>query len=79
MSRQVHIPGVGTVVMADEQQAAATQRLVDGRRQFILDYMRRKGWGDKPESLSIEQIMEIRAQDGWKRPTGGNDGRTAPT
>jgi len=69
MSRQVHIPGVGRVVMADEQQAGATQRLVDGRRRFILDYMEQKGWKGPPEELSMEQIMEIRVQDGWKRPT----------
>jgi hypothetical protein len=37
------------------------------RHAFFLDYCRERGW--TADGLSLEQILEIRAQDGWKNPT----------
>jgi hypothetical protein len=33
-----------------------------------MAYCRTKGWPEDAAKLSIEQIMEIRAQEGWKNP-----------
>jgi hypothetical protein len=37
------------------------------RSAFIESYCAAKGW---KEPLTIQQLLEIRSQDGWKNPTG---------
>ena len=41
-------------------------RILLGRDSFIKKYCDEKSW--KMEDLTLEQIMEIRQQDGWKNP-----------
>ena len=40
--------------------------IITGRHNFSIEYCKNKGWDF--ENLSIEQILEIRQQDGWKEP-----------
>jgi hypothetical protein len=40
--------------------------ILAGRSAFIKAYCEAKGW---KEPLTMTQILEIRAQDGWKNPT----------
>lgn len=40
--------------------------LILGRHEFIIRYCDEKKW-DK-DSLSMEQILEIRSQSGWSNP-----------
>jgi hypothetical protein len=54
------------------------------RHAFILEYCVRKGWPTILETLSMEQILEIRKQPGWQlsdepdlKVTFLNDGVTA--
>ena len=47
-----------------EQEAAIT-----ARDRFIRKYSTERGWPENPQELSFEQIIEIRKQDGWKRPS----------
>jgi len=42
------------------------QKVLLARDAFINKYCADKGW--TKETLTIEQILEIRAQDGWKNP-----------
>lgn len=39
-----------------------------GRSAFADDYCTQKGWSRNARDLSIDQIMEITGQDGWKNP-----------
>jgi hypothetical protein len=41
------------------------QTVLLSRSGFIEAYCASKGWA---EPLSIEQVLEIRSQDGWKHP-----------
>jgi hypothetical protein len=51
-----------------DEEAAKHQRVINGRAEFALRYMKEKGWGDDPTKISISQLMEIRAQGDWKNP-----------
>ena len=44
----------------------AMEKVMLARDAFIDKYCADKGW--TKASLTIEQILEIRAQDGWKNP-----------
>lgn len=44
------------------------QDIISARHAFVLKYMAEKEWGDDPSDLTIEQIIEIRQQNGWKDP-----------
>lgn len=44
--------------------------VLKGREEFTLKYVSEKGWDF--DNLTIPQIMEIRAQDGWKTPERPN-------
>lgn len=59
--------GNTVLVPGGPQEAADLQKLLYGRAAFIKKYVESKGWG---EDLTLEQIMEIRAQEGWKHPGG---------
>jgi Arc/MetJ family transcription regulator len=41
---------------------------LSARRDFSKKYAAEQGWGDDLEKLSMDQIMEIRTQEGWKDP-----------
>lgn len=51
-----------------DAEAAEHQRVINARGEFSFRYMKEKGWGDKLEDLSIQQILEIREQKEWKNP-----------
>ena len=53
-----------TIVGASAEQEAVLM----GRDAFIKAYCKEKGWGEDIGKLSLEQVMEIRRQDGWKNP-----------
>jgi len=42
------------------------ERILKGREAFVLAYTAKKGWN--VDTLTIQQILEIRSQDGWKNP-----------
>jgi hypothetical protein len=44
----------------------STEDLLLGRSRFIEAYCKEKGW---TMPLDIQQILEVRAQDGWKNPS----------
>lgn len=63
--------GVGVVVGAAPGEADEIQRKINARGAFVVKYAREQGWIGPDEEidvkkLSIEQILEIRDQDGWK-------------
>lgn len=43
-----------------------TEAIISGRMTFSKKYCAEKGWNI--DDLSIEQILEIREQEGWKVP-----------
>ena len=51
--------------MTVEGGSAELQRLLILRSGFSEVYAKTKGWA---WPLSLEQVMEIRSQEGWKRP-----------
>jgi hypothetical protein len=40
------------------------KQLLDARARFVEEYCRDKGW--HPDELTLEQILEIRSQPGWR-------------
>jgi hypothetical protein len=44
-----------------------TEDILLGRSRFVEAYCKEKGW---TLPLTIQQILEVRAQDGWKHPEG---------
>ena len=51
-----------------KEDAIEHKRFIDARAEFSLRYMKEKGWGDDPTKISIQQLLEIRAQKEWKNP-----------
>lgn len=66
----IKLPG-GAVAYAPRGDAARHQKVVDARHEFVVGYCKSKGWPTDLEQLSWEQVMEIRAQPGWKNAAGG--------
>jgi len=64
----VNIPNAGQAIAATPEAAQDFQRVVDARDRFIKTYCAAKGWPADLSKLSMAQIMEIRAQPGWKNP-----------
>lgn len=54
------------VVEAESADEAA--RIVAARDRFWKAYAKERGWPLDPVKLSIDQILEIRKQPGWKDP-----------
>lgn len=50
-----------------DAQMDELDKILQARHQFVLDYIKQKGWGSV-ETLTLHQIMEIRSQEGWKNP-----------
>jgi hypothetical protein len=65
MSDQKKVIEVGGLVFGNINPAQET--MLTGRDVFVEQYCKEKGW-DR-ENISIDQLMEIRAQEGWKNPT----------
>lgn len=53
--------------MADDHM----QRVLEARGAFVTAYCRSKGWPEDPDELTMEQVMEIRAQPEWKNAAAG--------
>ena len=45
-----------------------TKMLLTGKDKFAKDYCDKKGWEYSLKKLTIEQLLEIRRQEGWKNP-----------
>lgn len=52
--------------MGSAEHATKMQRVVQARYDFSLAYAKSKGW--ELEQLTVDQLLEIRNQDGWKNP-----------
>jgi hypothetical protein len=67
---EVKLPfGLRTFTLCSDEEALAFAELARKRAEFALAYMKEKGWGSNPDTISIEELMEIRDQPGWKDPT----------
>lgn len=65
----IKLPGGGSVfTLGPPSDTDRAQRIIDSRYAFVVAYSKSKGWRDDVARLSIEQIMEIRSQPGWKNP-----------
>jgi hypothetical protein len=62
--------GETVLVTGSPEDAARAQSLVDARHAFVVEYCRSKGWPEEAARLSIDQILEIRSQPGWQKPSG---------
>lgn len=76
--REIKIPGMGSVMHpGTEEEADEHEKLLKARAAFVAKYCKEKGWPlpDEPgfEQLSWDNIMEVRAQEGWKNPFGQED------
>jgi len=60
--KTIQLPGGILVTGANDEQ----QRVLIGRSAFVQEYCAKKGWCI--DHLTIAQLLEIRAQDGWKHP-----------
>lgn len=61
--------GAGTVLLTGSpQENAEAERVLMARYKFTVDYCKARGWPEDGAKLSIEQILEIRDQPGWKNP-----------
>lgn len=63
--KTIKLPNSDQAVIVDSDQADHVEKMFKARHEFTMKYMAEKGWGDNIEDLSIEQILEIRDQDGW--------------
>ncbi len=50
------------------EEAEAANKILWARHRFVVAYCESKGWPTNPDELSLDQIFEIREQDGWKNP-----------
>jgi len=50
-------------------------KFLSARHAFVEQYCKAKGWDadDLGKGLTIEQILEIRSQEGWKNPLGDSN------
>ena len=52
------------------------KEVIKRRHDFLVAYCNKKGWKPIPETLTIDQIMEIRSQKEWKEvPQNVFDGK----
>lgn len=59
---------LGTVTHGIQEEADRTKAILHARRAFTLKYCQEQGWPSNPRELLIEQVMQIRDQEGWKNP-----------
>ena len=60
--QDVQLPGGLTVVWVSDRDA----KILNGRRVFVEKYCGDRGWDML--NLTIEQLLEVRNQPGWKNP-----------
>jgi len=61
--------GEGQIIhFGSEEDAIEHKRVINARAEFSLRYMKEKGWGLHPKKISVQQILEIREQEEWKKP-----------
>ena len=70
MAKAFKTPGGGPTVihMGTDEEAEATQSLIERRHRFSLEYCKSQGWPEDFNELSIDQVLEIGDQPGWKDP-----------
>jgi hypothetical protein len=51
---------------AAEREERQCMSNLEARAAFVSEYCRAKGWPEDPDALTMQQVYEIRAQDGWK-------------
>ncbi len=67
--RTTRLPFGGTVIhTGTEAQADEHDRIIKARAEFTVAYAQSKGWPNDPADMTIDQILEIRDQEGWKNP-----------
>lgn len=72
--KEIKVPGLGTVLHpGTDAEVEQSQRLLTARMEFTAKYCQERGWPVPGEPnfedrISIDQIMEIRSQSGWKDP-----------
>lgn len=64
----VRMPGDLGVAITTGTQAEANelQASIDARHAFVQKYCQEQGWDST--NLSINQVLQIRQQEGWKNP-----------
>jgi hypothetical protein len=69
VSNRIDLPGGGVALhLGPKEEVPEMQRIINARYDFSITFCRSKGWSEELEELSIEQILEIRQQEGWKNP-----------
>jgi len=64
---KIEIPfGDGNILSFDCDEES--KRFFAARTAFVLKYMKEHGLGDDVTELSLEQLFEVREQEGWKNP-----------
>lgn len=73
MMKKLELPsGAGGVFLFGTAESIAEQeRILYGRHAFYVAYCEARGWPTDGAKLTMEQILEIRSQDGWKNPVQG--------
>jgi len=67
--RRIELPGGAVYINpGSDKEVEEIEHVLNARHSFALKYAEEKGWGKKVAELSLEQIMEIRLQEGWKNP-----------
>ena len=66
MAHPVKFPGGGTGISIGPQSPEEIQGIITRRHHVAMDYCKKKGWPTDPESLSWDQILEIRELPEWK-------------
>lgn len=52
----------------DLQRLVESNPVLKARDEFVRRYCLEKGWPSNRDDLTMDQIMEIRSQEGWKNP-----------
>lgn len=73
MKVQLPIGGYAILPGGTPEEAARREKFMEARYRFVLSYAESKGWPANPDHLSMDQIMEIRSQPGWKAPADGGE------
>lgn len=72
MAKVIKVPGGLSILHpGTDAEVEAAESLISRRHKFVQEYCASKGWPTDPAKLSIENILEIRNQAGWKDPSGG--------
>lgn len=67
MSKIITVGGMKVLAMGTDKECDEHEQFMKKREAFVKKFFEEKGWDLK--NPSIEQILEVRNQDGWKNPT----------